>query len=49
LKEYKKRLKKVEADQARKAAQFNLEDAEEITKEYRETIVKQERELGRLR
>lgn len=50
VKELKKRLKKAEVEQIRYGGrQITLEDPEETTKEFRETIIKHERELGRLR
>jgi hypothetical protein len=50
LKDCRKRLKRAEAQQAQNTgAQLSLDEAEETSREYRDTIVKQEKEIGRLR
>lgn len=48
LKECRKRLKRIEVQQTQNAG-LSPEEAEETTQEYREAILKQERELSKVR
>ncbi len=48
LKECRKRLKRIEVQQTQNAG-LSPEEAEETTREYREAILKQERELSKVR